>query len=86
MVILGVLGLGFGFIVLIGTSLDDFSDAIPRYQTRLTEEMGPLLQWVQGLGFQFNEELLLKSIDPGASMRLVGRMLSGLGGMRGASL
>ena len=81
LVILGVLGLGFGFIVLIGTSLDDFSDAIPRYQTRLTEEMGPLLHWVQGFGFQFNEELLLKSIDPGASMRLVGRMLSGLGGM-----
>ena len=81
LVILGVLGLGFGFIVLIGTSLDDFSDAIPRYQTRMTEEMGPLLQWVQGLGVQFNEELLLKSIDPGASMRLVGRMLSGLGGI-----
>jgi AI-2 transport protein TqsA len=81
LVILGVLGLGFGFIVLIGTSLDDFSYAIPRYQARLTEEMGPLLQWVQGLGFQFNEELLLKYIDPGASMRLVGRMLSGLGGM-----
>ncbi len=81
LVILGVLGLGFGFIVLIGTSLDDFSNAIPRYQARLTEEMEPLLQWVQGLGFQFNEELMLKSIDPGASMRLVGRMLSGLGGI-----
>jgi len=80
-VILGVLGLGFGFIVLIGTSLDDFSNAIPRYQARLTEEMGPLIQWVQELGFQFNEELLLKSVDPGASMRLVGRMLSGLGGI-----
>ncbi len=81
LVVLVVLGLGFGFIVLIGTSLEDFSDALPRYQTRLTEEMGPLLQWIQGLGFQFNEELLLKSIDPGASMRLVGRMLSGLGGI-----
>ncbi len=81
LVILGVLGLGFGFIVLIGTSLEDFSDAVPRYQTRLTEEMGPLLQWIQGFGIQLNEELLLKSIDPGASMRLVGRMLSGLGGI-----
>ena len=80
-VVLGVLGLGFGFLVLIGTSLDDFSDAIPRYQARLTAEIEPLLQWVQGLGFQFNKELLLKSIDPGASMRLVGRMLSGLGGI-----
>ena len=81
LVILGVLGLGFGFIVLIGTSLDDFSYAIPRYQTQLTEKMGPLLLWVQGLGFQFSEEMLLKYIDPGASMRLVGRILSGLGGI-----
>jgi len=81
LVILGVLSLGFGFIVIIGTSLEDFSDAIPRYQTRLTEEMAPLLQWIQGLGIQLNEELLLKSIDPGASMRMVGRMLSGLGGI-----
>ena len=81
LVVVGVLSLGFGFIVIIGTSLEDFSDAIPRYQTRLTEEMGPLLQWIQGMGIQFNEELLLKSMDPGASMRLVGRMLSGLGGI-----
>ncbi len=81
LVVVGVLSLGFGFIVIIGTSLEDFSDAIPRYQTRLTEEMEPLLQWIQGMGIQFNEELLLKSMDPGASMRLVGRMLSGLGGI-----
>ena len=86
LVVMGVLGLGFGFIVIIGTSLEDFSDAIPRYQARLTEEMGPILQWVQELGFRPNEELLLKSIDPGASMRLVGRMLSGLGGILTNSL
>lgn len=81
LVILGVLSLGFGFILLIGTSLDDFSDAIPRYQARLTQEMGPFLLWIQEMGFQPDEDLLLKSIDPGASMRLVGRMLSGLGGI-----
>ncbi|MDH5429629.1 MAG: AI-2E family transporter [Nitrospirota bacterium] len=81
LVILGVLVLGFGFILLIGTSLEDFSKAIPRYQSRLTQEMGPLLLWIESLGFQLNEELLLKSLDPGASMRLVGRMLSGLGGI-----
>jgi len=79
LVILGVLSLGFGFILLIGTSLEDFSNAIPRYQARLTQAMEPLIQWIQSLGFQLNEELLLKSIDPGASMRMVGRMLSGLG-------
>jgi AI-2 transport protein TqsA len=81
LVILGVLSLGFGFTLLIGTSLEDFSNAIPRYQARLTQAMEPLLQWIQGLGFQLNEDLLLKSIDPGASMRMVGHMLSGLGGI-----
>ncbi len=81
LVVLGVLGLGFLFILIVGSSLEDFSRAIPRYQTRLTEEIAPMIQWGQGLGFQLNEELLLKSIDPGASMRLVAKMLSGVGGI-----
>lgn len=80
-VVLGVLSIGFAFILIIGTSLDDFSEAIPRYQTRLTQEIDPIIQWIQGLGFQLDKEMLLKSIDPGASMRLVANMLSGLGGI-----
>lgn len=80
-VVLGVLGVGFVFILIIGTSLDDFSVAIPRYQARLTQEIEPIIQWIQGLGFQLDKEMLLKSVDPGASMRLVANMLSGLGGI-----
>jgi predicted PurR-regulated permease PerM len=80
-VVLGVLGVGFTFILIIGTSLDDFSEAIPRYQARLTQEIDPIIQWIQGLGFQLDKDMLLKSIDPGSSMRLVANMLSGLGGM-----
>jgi AI-2 transport protein TqsA len=80
-VVLGVLGVGFVFILIIGTSLGDFSEAIPRYQARLTQEIVPIIQWIQELGFQLDKEILLKSIDPGASMRLVANMLSGLGGI-----
>ncbi|MCA9419638.1 MAG: AI-2E family transporter, partial [Nitrospira sp.] len=78
-VVLGVLSVGFVFILIIGTSLDDFSKAIPRYQTRLTQEIEPMILWIQELGFQLDKGMLLKSIDPGASMRLVAKMLSGLG-------
>jgi predicted PurR-regulated permease PerM len=81
LVVLGVLGVGFVFILIIGTSLDDFSDAIPRYQSRLTQEIDPIIHWIQGLGFQLDKDMLLESIDPGASMRLVANMLSGLGGI-----
>ncbi|MCA9454157.1 MAG: hypothetical protein KC584_16270, partial [Nitrospira sp.] len=63
----------------IGTSLDDFSEAIPRYQARLTQEMEPMIHGIQELGFQLDKGILLKSIDPGASMRLAAKMLSGLG-------
>jgi len=80
-VVLGVLSVGLTFILIIGTSLDDFSAAIPRYQARLTKEIEPIIQWIQGFGFKLNNEMLLKSIDPGASMRLVANMLSGLGGI-----
>jgi len=80
-VVLGVLSVGFVFILIVGTSLDDFSEAIPRYQDRLTQEIDPMIRWIQELGFQLDKDMLLKSIDPGASMRLVANMLSGLGNM-----
>ena len=78
-VVLGVLSVGVVFILIIGTSLDDFSEAIPRYQARLTQEIEPMIHWIQELGFQLDKGILLKSIDPGASMMLVAKMLSGLG-------
>lgn len=86
LVILGVLSVGLAFILVIGTSLDDFLEAIPRYQARLTQEIMPLIQWIEGLGVQFDKEMVLESIDPGASMRLVAKMLAGLGGILTNSL
>ena len=81
LVVLGVLGIGIGFGTLIGTSLQDFSEAIPRYQEVFTKEIAPLFQWLQTIGIQLSEEALLQYIDPGASMRLVANMLTGLGGI-----
>ena len=81
LVVLGALGLSLGFGALIGTSLQDFSEALPRYQTRLMQEVAPLIQWLQSMGVQLSEETLLQYVDPGASMRMVAKMLSGLGGI-----
>ncbi len=81
LVVLAALGLSLGFGALIGSSLEDFSESLPRYQERLMEEVGPVIQWLQSLGVQLSEDKLLQYIDPGASMRLVAKMLSGLGGI-----
>ena len=37
LVVFGVLGVGIGLGALVGTSLQDFSESIPRYQVLLTE-------------------------------------------------
>ena len=81
LVVLVVLGIGIGFGALIGTSLQDFSEAIPRYQKVFTEELVPLLEKLQAMGLQLSEETLMQYVDPGASMRLAANMLSGLGGI-----
>ena len=81
LVVLGVVGIGIGFGALIGTSLQDFSEAIPRYQEVFTKEITPVLQQLQAMGIQLSEEALLQYVDPGASMRLVANMLTGLGGI-----
>ena len=81
LVILGVVGVGIGFVLIIGTSLDDFSDAIPRYQVLLAQKMAPLQQGIEGLGFQLNIDGVLQFIDPGAFMKFVAQLLSGLGNL-----
>jgi hypothetical protein len=78
-VVLGVFSVGFAFLLIIGTSLDDFSGAIPRYQARLTNEIEPTIRWIHESGFQLDKSLFVKSMDPGTSMRLIAKMLSGLG-------
>jgi len=81
LVVLGVLGIGIGFGTLLGTSLHDFSAAIPRYQKALAENIAQLQQWLNRMGVPMSEKTFLQYVDPGASMQLVANMLTSLGGI-----
>ncbi len=80
-VLLGGIAIGVGIGALVGTSLQQFSQALPRYQAHLQKEMTAFLTWLQGTGAQISPEEIAKFIDPGAAMRLGAKMLSGLGEM-----
>ena len=80
-VIGGVIGVITGIIALIGTSVDDFSRALPFYKTRLGELSAGLLAWLTGFGIVVPAEQLGESFDPGKIMELVAGTLSGLGGV-----
>jgi predicted PurR-regulated permease PerM len=79
-VIAVVIAFGLILAVLVGTSIDDFSRSLPAYQVRLKEQMAALLAWLAGFGIDMSGEGILKAFDPGAAMKLVTRLLTGLGG------
>ena len=70
-VIGGVIIIALGIAALVGTSIDDFSRAVPGYQKRLQEMTSGTLDWLKGKGIAVPEQGLGESFDPGAAMELV---------------
>ena len=79
LVVAGMVGVLLVMAALVGTSVTAFSDALPLYQKRIGEMMALSLTWLSGMGIDISDKLLLKHVDPGAAMRLIAGMLSGLG-------
>jgi predicted PurR-regulated permease PerM len=79
-VVAAVIAIGLILAVLVGTSIDDFSRSLPVYQARLKEQMTALLAWLGGLGIDVPAGGLQEALDPGAAMKLVAQLLTGLGG------
>ncbi|BCR06835.1 membrane protein [Desulfuromonas versatilis] len=81
LVVLGILAVELVVAALVGTSVDDFYRNLPSYQARLKQEAATLIGWLGRLGIEPPDRSLAEQIDPGAAMRLVANMLSGLGGV-----
>jgi len=79
LVILGLVILLLMFSALVGSSIDNFYQAMPSYQDRLQEEARGVVGWLQQQGIDIGEKALREYVDPGAAMRMATRMLSALG-------
>ncbi len=66
---------------LIGTSLDDFSRALPGYQVRLREITAGLIRWMAEKGLVLSVDTVTQYLDPGKAMKLVSSLLSSMGNM-----
>ncbi len=78
-VIAGVILVGLALGAIAGASLSQFSQALPRYQAHLQNQMTQVIQWFGRLGIEISTRELLTHVDPSAAMRLGATMLSGLG-------
>lgn len=78
LVTVAVLVVGLFMAALVGTSLNDFSAAIPAYSERLGKEMSSVTAWLNQRGIHVPSEVTQGAFDPAAAMKFVGRLFSGL--------
>lgn len=65
----------------IGASANEFLRDIPTYQIRIQNEFIGLILWLQGLGINISEQVVMDYFDPASIMQIIGNILSGLGGV-----
>lgn len=78
LVVLLVVLVGVGLTVLIGTSLSDFSQALPEYQQKISSQWSEMIRWLKDHGFPVAESIK-DIVDPGAAMGLLSSILKGFG-------
>lgn len=76
-----VIVVGLVMAALIGTSLNDFSAAIPAYSERLGKEMNSIISWLTQHGVNMPTQITQNAFDPSAVMKFVGKLFSGLSGV-----
>ncbi len=78
-VILVVLTVGFILYLLIGSSVNDFTRALPEYQQRITEQKTQLFNWLAGYGITVPAFIAGDVFDPNAVMRLLSAFFRNFG-------
>ena len=78
LVTVAVLIVGLFMAALVGTSLNDFSAAIPTYSDRLGNEMNRMMAWLNQKGIHVPSDITHNAFDPAAAMKFVGQLFSGL--------
>jgi len=81
LIVMAMLAVGLGIGALVGTSINDFTRAVPSYQQRLYQEIWGWVVWLESHGIpasKFNDQFL-ELMDPAAAMSLAGQLLTNVG-------
>src|SRR4051812_14665842 len=66
---------------LIGSSVNDFTQQLPDYQSRLGDEINAVTAWLKARGLRISLNGITQYVDPGRAMQLASNFLKGLGGV-----
>jgi predicted PurR-regulated permease PerM len=83
--VLGLVLIVLGLAGVVSTSVTDFTRNLPAYQERLQVQLQGTVAWVEERGIEVPEELQAITINPQATMRLVGSILASIGSLLSSS-
>ena len=80
-VILAVVGVLFGLSVVVGASINDFTNDLPRYTERLKGQFGSFVETLRGLGIDLPRDRagVLDHVNPAWVLQLAGDLFNGFG-------
>ena len=71
---------------LIGASINQFSSALPRYETQFDLLIHQATGWLGGFGIKLPAGGVIELFDPAGAAKLLGRLMSGFGGLLANSM
>lgn len=80
-VLLVITAFGSFLGVLVGSSVNDFTEAWPSYQAKFTRLVGGTVAYLNGRGIEIPREAVLDVLNPGTIMNVIGGMLTTLTSM-----
>lgn len=80
-VILLIVIFGFMLAGLVGNSMNEFSQNMPKYRQQLGEEFAWAASQLERFNINIDRQQLLSYLDPGIAMNMVTNLLSSLGGV-----
>ncbi len=82
-IITAVIALMTLLILLLGTTLDDFTRELPNYQSRLREIVVGTVDWAEGRGLDVSAERVREVFDPSRAIGIVNNILGGVTNLLG---
>ena len=80
-VLCAVLLIGFLLMLVVGTSIQNFTNALPGYQANLQTQFNIFINWLSGLGVEVSKTGIREAFNPGSAIKLVNSLLTSLSGL-----
>ncbi len=80
-ILAGIIVIGLLLAAFVGSSVNEFSKALPLYEKRLADMTAAVVSWLQHLGVEISGPVLTDYFDPGKAMKMAANTLAGLSGL-----